>query len=133
MVQNQKATGIITLSAVSIKICCPLFCPLFKNTCSPFAIALRTGIIYRTQTQTNKFLTFVCFLSLKCQTCLTFVMKITKKQISDKHCKLVTLTSLYSVLYFNFLNEHPAACVCSSSYIVWSLRAEGKSSISSHV
>ena len=31
MAQKQKATGIITLSAVSIKICCPLFCPLFKK------------------------------------------------------------------------------------------------------
>ena len=43
------------------------FC--LKNIFSPFAIGLRTGTIYRTQTQTNKFLNFVC---------LTFVVKITK-------------------------------------------------------
>ena len=31
MAQKQKATGIITLSVVSIKICYPLFCLLFKK------------------------------------------------------------------------------------------------------
>ena len=66
MAQKQKATGIITLSAVSIKICWPLFC-LFclKNIFSPFGIGLRTDIIHRTQTQTNEFLNFVCLFVIK--------------------------------------------------------------------
>ena len=66
MAQKQKATGIITLLLFK------------KNIFSPFAIGLRTGIIYRPQTQTNKFLNLFVFLSLKCQVSLTFVMKITK-------------------------------------------------------
>ena len=63
MAQKQKATGIITLQitdVIAIRICYPLLYLLFKNTCSPFAIALRTGIIYRTQTRTNKFFNVVC-------------------------------------------------------------------------
>ena len=75
MAQKQKATGIITLSAVPIRICCPLLCLLLKNTCFPFAIALRTGIIYRTQTPTNKFLKVVCLFVFKMSICLTFITK----------------------------------------------------------
>ena len=47
---------------------------------SPFAIGLRTGIIYRTQTHADEQIPqfFFVFLLLKCQVCLTFVMKITK-------------------------------------------------------
>ena len=55
---------------------CFAFC--LKNIFSPFAMGLRTDIIHRTQTQTNEFLNFVCLLSLKCQVCLTFDVKITK-------------------------------------------------------
>ena len=59
MAEKQKATGVVTLlSAVSVKICCPFFAFCLKNACSPFALALRTGTIYRTETQTDKFLNF---------------------------------------------------------------------------
>ena len=75
MAQKQKATGIITLSAVPIRICCPLLRLLFKSTCSPFATALRTGIIYRTQTRTNKFLDVVYLFLFKMSICLTFALK----------------------------------------------------------
>ena len=65
MAQKQKATGIITLSAVSIKICCPLFCLLFKKHLLSIRNRAAPGIIYRTQTQTNKFLNFVCLFVIK--------------------------------------------------------------------
>ena len=66
MAQKQKATGIITLSAVSTKICCPLFCPLFKKYLL-FMIRNRAAHRYisRTQTQSNKFLNFVCLFVIK--------------------------------------------------------------------
>ena len=59
MAQKQKATGIITLSALSIKFAAFFFAFCLKNIFSPFAIGLRTGTIYSTQTQTNKFHNFV--------------------------------------------------------------------------
>ena len=66
MAQKQKATGIITLSAVS-KFAAPFFAFCLKNPCSPFALALRLTTIYRTETQTNKFLNinFVCLFAIK--------------------------------------------------------------------
>ena len=65
MAQKQKATGIITLSAVSKKFAALFFAFCLKNIFSPFAIGLRTDIIHRTQTQTNKFLNFVCLFVIK--------------------------------------------------------------------
>ena len=41
------------------------FINCLKNPCSPFGIALRTGIIYRTETQTNEFLNFVRLFVIK--------------------------------------------------------------------
>ena len=79
MAQKQKATGIITLSALSIKICCPLFCLLFKK----YLLSIRNRVcaqalfIALKLRQTNSTILFV-FLLLKCQVCLTFFMKITK-------------------------------------------------------
>ena len=67
MAQKQKETGIITLSAVPIRICCPLLCLFLKNTCCPFAIALaQVSFIELKLGQTNSSMLFV-FLSLKCQ------------------------------------------------------------------
>ena len=71
MAQKQKATGIITLL-------------LFKKISSPFAIGLRTGIIYRPQTQTNKFLNFVCLFVIEMSSFSDFC------QENNKNCKFQT-------------------------------------------
>ena len=63
--RNKRQQVSLLYNLYQIKICCPLFCLCLKNIFSPFAIALRTGIIYRTQTQTNKFLNFVCLFVIK--------------------------------------------------------------------
>ena len=60
MAQKQKATGIITLSALSIKFAAFVFAFCLKNIFSPFAIGMRTGIIYRTQTHADKQIPQVC-------------------------------------------------------------------------
>ena len=85
MAQKQKETGIITLSAVPIRICCPVLCLFLKNTCCPFAIALaQVSFIELKLGQTNSSMLFVFKMSI----CLTFIMK--KWQKSDKHCRLVS-------------------------------------------
>ena len=60
-------------------------------------------------------------------------MKITKMADFREtlQIKLVILASL--VFCAALSNEHRPGRVCSFSYIVWSLKAEGKSSTSSHV
>ena len=80
--RNKRQQVSLLYKLYQIKICCPLFCLLFKkNTLFPVAIALSSGIIHRTQTQTNKFLNFVCLFVIKMSSlsdfCL-FVLKITK-------------------------------------------------------
>ena len=49
------------------KFAAPFFAFCLKNPCSPFALALRLTTIYRTETQTNKFLNinFVCLFAIK--------------------------------------------------------------------
>ena len=71
------------------------FAHCLKNTCSPFAIGLRTGIIYRTQTQTNKFLISVCFFAIKMSSFSDFCHENDKNgRFQKKHYKVITLTSL---------------------------------------
>ena len=65
----------------------PSFVPLLKKYLLSIRDSAGTGIIYRTQTRTNKFLNVVCLFVFKMSICLTFIMK--KWQKSDKHCKLV--------------------------------------------
>ena len=69
--QKQKATGIITLSAVSTKICWPLFCLLFKK----YLLSIRNGAAHRCYSQnsnSDKRIPQFClsFCHLKCQVCL---------------------------------------------------------------
>ena len=75
--KRQQVSSIYEL--YQINICCPLFCLFFKK----YLLSIRNSAAHRYYLQnsklrqTNSSILFV-FLSLKCQVCLTFVMKITK-------------------------------------------------------
>ena len=63
--RNKRQQVSLLYNLYQIKFAALFFAFCLKNIFSPFALALRTGIIYRTQTQTNKFLNFVCLFVIK--------------------------------------------------------------------
>ena len=74
--KRQQVSSIYEL--YQINICCPLFCLFFKK----YLLSIRNSAAHRYYLQNSnsdkQIPQFCVFFSLKCQVCLTFVMKITK-------------------------------------------------------
>ena len=109
--RNKRQQVSLLYNLYQIKICCPLFCLLFKkyfflHSQQRCAQVLFIELKLR---QTNSSIFFV-FLSLKCQVCLTFVMKITKmpdirQTLQISHSDVIFLfLVLNRILVFVFLN-----------------------------
>ena len=93
------------ISCINKNLLPSFFAFCLKNPCSPFALALRLTTIYRTETQTNKFLNinFVCLFAIKMSSLSDFFHGGNKNGRSQTNIANESLwRHWYAVLYFNF-------------------------------